>query len=76
MNVFSAVAADEDSGHKAKVKPDAVRLKEDLLCAYDMSVRPVIFHGNATFVFVSMILRSLSYVGNSAAANLLSIFII
>jgi hypothetical protein len=67
---FSAVAADEDAGYKAKVKPDAVRLKEDLLCAYDKSVRPVIFHGNVTFVFVSMILRNLNYVGNSVGLPL------
>jgi hypothetical protein len=69
---FSAAAADEDAGHKAKAKPDAVRLKEDLLCAYDKSVRPVVFHGNVTFVFVSLILRSINYVRKSAAGNLLS----
>jgi hypothetical protein len=64
--MFSVVSADEGGSLKAKVKPHYVRLKEDLLCAYDKTVRPVIYHGNVTFVFVSMLLRSLTFVSNGA----------
>jgi hypothetical protein len=67
--IFSAVAADESAIYKAKMKPYTVRLKEDLLCAYDKSVRPVVYHGNITFVYVVMLLRSITFVSNSAAIS-------
>lgn len=63
---FSGVSAD-DASRKAREKPQTVLLKEDLLCAYDKNVRPVIYHGNATFVFVSMLLRTLTFVSNGVA---------
>jgi hypothetical protein len=62
----SAVSADEDASRKDRVKSHTVRLKEDLLCAYDKSVRPV-YQRTVTVVFVSMFLRSLTFVSNGAA---------
>jgi hypothetical protein len=63
--------AENGNNYPAKVKPHAVRLKHDLLCAYDKSIRPVVYHGNTTFVYVVMILRSLTFVSKNAAEMLL-----
>jgi hypothetical protein len=52
--------ADEDSSNKTKVKPHTIRLKDDLLCAYDKSVRPVLAHDTTTIVHANMLLMSLT----------------
>ncbi|KDR17732.1 Neuronal acetylcholine receptor subunit beta-3 [Zootermopsis nevadensis] len=68
FSVCYGVSAD-DASRKAREKPQTVLLKEDLLCAYDKNVRPVIYHGNATFVFVSMLLRTLTFDEYSGSLN-------
>jgi hypothetical protein len=69
--LFELVRVSAVSGNgasrKGRVKPRTVRLKEDLLCGYDKSVRPVIDNGHATVVFVTMSLKTLIFVSSGEA---------
>ncbi|XP_069678418.1 neuronal acetylcholine receptor subunit non-alpha-2-like isoform X2 [Periplaneta americana] len=57
---FQGVTA-EDFCRVSSPKSQTLRLKRDLLCNYDKTIRPVVDNGNATFVYITMLLRSLTY---------------
>lgn len=55
------VLADRDCSVRPTSQTDTRRLKADILCDYDTTVRPVLHHGTQTTVFVSMFLRSITF---------------
>jgi len=59
-----SVLADRYSSVQPTWQTDTIRLKTDVLGDYDTRVRPVFHHGTQTTVFVSMFLRSITFVSN------------
>ncbi|XP_017779115.1 PREDICTED: neuronal acetylcholine receptor subunit alpha-5-like [Nicrophorus vespilloides] len=58
--ICSIVLTEAEQCSKDKQTP-TVRLKKDLLCGYDRTVRPTLNHGNTTKVSVRMVLKSFTY---------------
>jgi len=59
-----SVLADRDCSVRPTSQTETLRLKTDILCDYDTTVRPVLHHGTQTTVLVSMFLRSITFVSN------------
>lgn len=49
----------------ARSKSNSLRLKRDLLCDYDSSVRPVVHHSNQTSVYIALFPICLTLVSDS-----------
>ncbi|XP_069678414.1 neuronal acetylcholine receptor subunit non-alpha-3-like isoform X1 [Periplaneta americana] len=58
---YSVVHAEDDCIENPTRKTETTRLKQDLLCDYDKTVRPVSHHSYDTVVSVNMLLRSISF---------------
>lgn len=71
LTILNPAFGDDDECKLKKTKINPIRLKKDLLCDYEKSVRPKINQDNATTINLRMVLKSIDFKmhGNEMTVN-------